>query len=529
MRKITCLLMATILLFSFSACKNDQSEVDSNSVNSIDTNETDLTSKVDETNKTDTSSTKELSSKDGVSSQTAKPNQTNESSKIDKPVQSKKLSNYVIACYDSISKDVANELCRKIKEKTGVELMVKHEADIYNEPFIYILLDGTLFYDDFMVYEDGDDIYICGGSRYALNTAVERFVKKMSSSNSVINPKSLTFSYVLPDRSVYINDFSKLALHWESSFKTPSWMLDFGEKYAAMLDVDGRLISCLHRGDMVYYPENSIEGIISAVQMGADMIEIDPRLTKDGVFILMHDDTLNRTTDFLLKSGKNGLPSSPYVSDWTYDELMQLCLKDWNGTLTPYKIPTLDEAIKVCANRIFVRLDVKGPEDSELPFWNFEKDIWPLMQKYNCPTTVIYTWHKFFRANDFELVKKYRQLSKKACGKEMLGFLNNKSTVNDALNVLDKHKLNYAMRLTFNLSEYGYDTFLKENKARLSGFKGKIRIYADVHNTNVAYPQNKESYELYETLYDAGINVQLVNEGFLLCNYIAKNFKPTTH
>ena len=50
-------------------------------------------------------------------------------------------------------------------------------------------------------------------------------------------------------------------------------------------------------------------------------------------------------------------------------------------------------------------------------------------------------------------------------------------------------------------------------------------MYADVHNTNTKYPENKESHEFYGILYDAGINVQLVNHGLLLCTYIAENFE----
>ena len=99
------------------------------------------------------------------------------------------------------------------------------------------------------------------------------------------------------DRDEYIADPDKFLCSWVMEFDVPDWLRDFEEKKAAFADPDGRMISCFHRGDGEYYPENSIEGIISAIQMGADNLELDLRLTKDGVVVLMHDATLNRTTD----------------------------------------------------------------------------------------------------------------------------------------------------------------------------------------------------------------------------------------
>ena len=49
-------------------------------------------------------------------------------------------------------------------------------------------------------------------------------------------------------------------------------MLDFSEKKASFADLDGRMMSFLHRGDVKHYPENSIEGVISSCMMGVDII-----------------------------------------------------------------------------------------------------------------------------------------------------------------------------------------------------------------------------------------------------------------
>lgn len=52
----------------------------------------------------------------------------------------------------------------------------------------------------------------------------------------------------------------------------------------------------MHRGDWRNFPENSKGAILSSIRLGADIVELDVQMTKDGRFILNHDNTLNRTT-----------------------------------------------------------------------------------------------------------------------------------------------------------------------------------------------------------------------------------------
>ena len=71
-----------------------------------------------------------------------------------------------------------------------------------------------------------------------------------------------------------------------------------------------------HRGGMLDgYPENCIESFEKTLSYMESFFEIDPRLTKDGIIVLMHDETINRTT-----TGKGK------VSDYTYAELQQFNL-----------------------------------------------------------------------------------------------------------------------------------------------------------------------------------------------------------
>ena len=68
-----------------------------------------------------------------------------------------------------------------------------------------------------------------------------------------------------------------------------------------------------HRGAAAYAPENTLEGIHTAADMGVEWVELDVKLTKDQIPVLFHDETLERTT--------NGAGN---VADITYDDLKQL-------------------------------------------------------------------------------------------------------------------------------------------------------------------------------------------------------------
>ena len=448
------------------------------------------------------------------------------------------LAEYTVV-YGKDYESTAKELAARLGAVCGATLAIKPQSEStgHHEIAIGVInMEATtgLGMDDFKIaqVQNAESIAIIGGSTYATDTACARFANLFTPEKYKYEFSDLTLAYTLPDRQEYINDFSKLALHWEFYHETPEWMLDFEEKYAAFNDADGRLMSCLHRGEMVYYPENSAEGLISAVMLGGDMVEIDPRVTKDGVFILLHDATLNRTTDFAEKAGKNGLPESPNLTDWTYDQLMQLNLKMGQGgdgaAVTPYKIPTLDEAIKICANNLFVRLDVKEDANGKI-FWEFDRDIWPLLEKHKAYTTVICTWHSAFVSSGYKFTRELRERTEALCGKPILNFMKNSNDAKMLTREIKNYDLAYAMRLTCNFSNYSYKTFLQTQAKQLSSCQGTVRVYADVHNTNPAYPENCESPEFFMELYEAGINLQLTNHGFMMCKLIAEKFEATEY
>ncbi len=111
-----------------------------------------------------------------------------------------------------------------------------------------------------------------------------------------------------------------------------------------------------HRGSSLYAPENTLASIDLAITDGADAIEFDVRLTKDGIPILLHDETIKRTTMDT---------SSIKVKDLTLEEVKLLDAGSWfSDEYSAEPIPTLEEALILIDHRthIFVELKVNSTE-----------------------------------------------------------------------------------------------------------------------------------------------------------------------
>ena len=103
----------------------------------------------------------------------------------------------------------------------------------------------------------------------------------------------------------------------------------------------------MHRGDWRNAPENSVDAILGSIEKGADIVELDVAKTKDGEYVLVHDDSIDR-----ISNGKGK------VKDLTLDEIRKFRLKGTDGkTITEYKILTLKEAFDLTRGKILVNLD----------------------------------------------------------------------------------------------------------------------------------------------------------------------------
>ena len=116
------------------------------------------------------------------------------------------------------------------------------------------------------------------------------------------------------------------------------------------------VVTC-HRGDWRNFPENSIPAIESIIRMGADIMELDLKMTADSVLVLSHDGTVSRCTNFS-SVFRNEPGKSPKVKDLTLAEIKSLSLKRaHNIAIDTLHMPTLREALECCKDRICVNVD----------------------------------------------------------------------------------------------------------------------------------------------------------------------------
>ena len=117
----------------------------------------------------------------------------------------------------------AKELAARLSAICGGTLEVSPQGDSVERPEILIGAPAEdLGIDDFRIEQKGNSIAIIGGSTYAIDTACARFAKLFTADKYHYDFSDITFTYTLPDRQEYINDLSKLALHWEFYHETPN-------------------------------------------------------------------------------------------------------------------------------------------------------------------------------------------------------------------------------------------------------------------------------------------------------------------
>lgn len=105
-----------------------------------------------------------------------------------------------------------------------------------------------------------------------------------------------------------------------------------------------------HRGAKAYAPENTLESIETAASLGVKWVELDVKLTRDGVPIIFHDEELDRTS--------NG---SGLVAATDYEDIRQLEAGSWYAdSFAGIKIPTLEEAVDVLLkHNLGLNLEIK--------------------------------------------------------------------------------------------------------------------------------------------------------------------------
>jgi glycerophosphoryl diester phosphodiesterase len=136
-----------------------------------------------------------------------------------------------------------------------------------------------------------------------------------------------------------------------------------------------------HRGASAYYPENTRAAFEAAIELGADMVEFDVQLSRDGEVVVFHDEKISRCT--------NGRGR---ISDYTLAELRKLDAGSWfNNKFKGATIPTLHETLAICRDKIAVNIEIKTEAVADMATGGIEEKCLKIVEQSGMRDHVIFS------------------------------------------------------------------------------------------------------------------------------------------
>lgn len=254
---------------------------------------------------------------------------------------------------------------------------------------------------------------------------------------------------------------------------------------------DNKVMVVAHRGDWREAPENSVWAVKKAIEKGVDMAEIDLAMTKDSVLILMHDNTIDRTT-----TGK-GKPS-----DFTVAEIKKLHLRDGLGVETQMSVPTLQEILEVSDGKILLNLD-KG--------FDFIKQVYPLVKKRNMLDQILFKGHESYT----EFNRKY-------------GDIKNEIHYMPIIQLGKEEDLKKISEYLKNYKVYGFEFTIGTTEKDMIDFKklkeSKVKIWVNSlwphHNAGNNDDLVLDHPDLYDWYINKGVNIIQTDRPKELIHYL---------
>src|SRR5262249_54154022 len=151
-----------------------------------------------------------------------------------------------------------------------------------------------------------------------------------------------------------------------------------------------RPVVIAHRGGRKWAPENTLIAFKKSMAAGADGIELDIHRCKSGELVVIHDETIDRTTD-----GK-GL-----VKDLTYDEIKKFSAGKWYGKeFESERIPLLSEVLDTVDGKMIVNIEIKN---TPIEYPGIEDDLIKLLKGYKYPDKIMIS------SFDHELIRRIHE------------------------------------------------------------------------------------------------------------------------
>jgi len=235
-----------------------------------------------------------------------------------------------------------------------------------------------------------------------------------------------------------------------------------------------------HRGASGHAPENTLAAISKAVEFGADAVEVDIHQTKDGRIVVIHDSTLNRTT--------NG---SGTIESVTFDELKKLDAGSWfHPSFKNERIPLLEEALDIVNGNAALVIELKFGSQM---YPGIEHNTWEIIRSNNFAGSTVISSTRVTILNTFKSIAPGARLAKIITPKEIWRslFQSNSFLYKQKLlehirelhphwSFVDVHFMDLAA--SFKLKVYPW-TVNKERKMRAlsdRGVHGVITNYPDI-------------------------------------------------
>ena len=145
---------------------------------------------------------------------------------------------------------------------------------------------------------------------------------------------------------------------------------------ALAADTAKRPLVIAHRGGSKWAPENTMAAFAKSLKARADGVELDIHRCKSGELVVIHDETLDRTT-----SGKG------FVKDHTLEELKKLSAGKWfDQEYAAEKLPLLEDVLKLADGKMIVNIEIKN---SPVEYPGIENDLAKVLQDYKYPDKIL--------------------------------------------------------------------------------------------------------------------------------------------
>lgn len=260
----------------------------------------------------------------------------------------------------------------------------------------------------------------------------------------------------------------------------------YSEIISSFNNPNGRLMSVAHKGNWRNYPENSLEGIQSCIDIGVDIVEVDIQKTKDSQFVLMSDSDLSR-----MCVDKDGHTIKSKVSDKNIKDIQEYYLRDSRGGVnskeTKYKVPSLEDAIKLCKGNIMIMIDNA---------WKYGDEIQSIVKRLDAEDLVILR-----KAGTPEEISKYIQKNELPIS-HICGYY--EGVMASPAKKYVKETLTAGSKIIELSSKNGYSSLFK--KSVLKKFEGNGRAFISTVDTQTC--GDREDMEKdWDDLVDRGYSV----------------------